>query len=161
VSHVRDDGSAHEIGFATCAACGQALPKQPAKRSLDESLLDGEGVVTTRDRLVTIDARRRCAITRHDGSEQTVALSPTEIGILSALAIRPLQTWSRIELQVAARINLACDSRIIDAYVKQIRRKIGDSARAPRYLLTVRGAGYCLSDEWASSQPETLADIRC
>jgi DNA-binding response OmpR family regulator len=36
--------------------------------------------------------------------------------------------------------------RAIDAHVKNIRRKIEPNARAPRYLLTVYGVGYRLTD---------------
>ncbi len=32
--------------------------------------------------------------------------------------------------------------RSIDVYVRRLRRKLGDDPRQPRYVATVRGAGY-------------------
>jgi DNA-binding response OmpR family regulator len=32
--------------------------------------------------------------------------------------------------------------RTIDAHVKNLRRKLGDEPRHPRYILTVTGVGY-------------------
>jgi DNA-binding response OmpR family regulator len=34
--------------------------------------------------------------------------------------------------------------RTIDAHVKNLRRKLGDDPRAPRYVVTVTGVGYKL-----------------
>jgi two-component system response regulator MtrA len=34
------------------------------------------------------------------------------------------------------------DSRLVDMAVKRVRDKLGDDARTPRYITTVRGAGY-------------------
>jgi DNA-binding response OmpR family regulator len=34
--------------------------------------------------------------------------------------------------------------RTIDAHVKNLRRKLGDDPRDPRYLVTVTGVGYKL-----------------
>lgn len=31
--------------------------------------------------------------------------------------------------------------------MKSLRKKLGDSAAAPKYILTVRGAGYRLADD--------------
>ena len=37
--------------------------------------------------------------------------------------------------------------RVIDAHVKNIRRKIEPRPSTPRYILTVHGVGYRLADE--------------
>lgn len=37
------------------------------------------------------------------------------------------------------------DSRLVDMAVKRLRDKLGDDARNPRYIATVRGAGYRMS----------------
>ena len=37
--------------------------------------------------------------------------------------------------------------RTIDAHVKNLRRKLGEDARAPRLVLTVYGRGYAFAEE--------------
>ncbi len=37
-------------------------------------------------------------------------------------------------------------SNLVDAHIKSLRRKLGDNATSPRYIVTVRGAGYRLAD---------------
>ncbi|QAY67664.1 winged helix-turn-helix domain-containing protein [Paenibacillus protaetiae] len=38
-------------------------------------------------------------------------------------------------------------SNVVDAHIKSLRKKLKDSAVAPQYIVTVRGAGYRLADE--------------
>jgi DNA-binding response OmpR family regulator len=99
------------------------------------------------DGLISIDCARRLVTTHHGGVTSFYVLSLTELKILTALAETPLRSWNRTELRVIAG-NLHRDERIIDSFVKQIRHKLGDNARSPRYVLTVRGEGYCLSDQF-------------
>ena len=40
--------------------------------------------------------------------------------------------------------------RSIDVHVSQVRRKLGDDAKQPRFIRTIRGVGYKLED---SSEP--------
>ena len=58
------------------------------------------------------------------------------------------RTASLIGAPQVAIHGVAFDSyeRAIDAHVKNIRRKIEPDPRAPRYLLTVYGVGYRLTD---------------
>ncbi|SFF14376.1 DNA-binding response regulator, OmpR family, contains REC and winged-helix (wHTH) domain [Paenibacillus algorifonticola] len=42
-------------------------------------------------------------------------------------------------------------SNVVDVHIKSLRKKLKDSAVAPKYIVTVRGAGYRLADEAASS----------
>ncbi len=37
-------------------------------------------------------------------------------------------------------------SNLVDAHIKSLRKKLKDSAVAPKYIVTVRGAGYRLAD---------------
>jgi two-component system alkaline phosphatase synthesis response regulator PhoP len=37
-------------------------------------------------------------------------------------------------------------SNVVDVHVKSLRKKLGDSAASPRYIVTVRGVGYRLAD---------------
>jgi DNA-binding response OmpR family regulator len=92
---------------------------------------------------VTLDIPRlRTAV-----SGRPVELTATEFQLLAALARQPGRVFTRAQLLDAIH-GVAFDSyeRAIDAHVKNIRRKIEPDSRAPRYLLTVYGVGYRLTD---------------
>jgi DNA-binding response OmpR family regulator len=78
---------------------------------------------------------------------RAVTLTGTEFQLLTALARQPGRVFTRSQLLDAIH-GVAFESyeRAIDAHVKNIRRKIESNARAPRYLLTVYGVGYRLTD---------------
>ena len=38
------------------------------------------------------------------------------------------------------------DARTIDAHIKNLRQKLGDDPKHPRYILTVFGVGYKLAE---------------
>jgi DNA-binding response OmpR family regulator len=76
-----------------------------------------------------------------------VTLTATEFQLLTAMARQPGRVFTRSQLLDAIH-GVAFESyeRAIDAHVKNIRRKIEPDPRAPRYLLTVYGVGYRLTD---------------
>jgi DNA-binding response OmpR family regulator len=78
--------------------------------------------------------------------QQPVALTRSEFDLLSALAGRPGRVYSRLEL-VARLQGTDHDGyeRTVDAHVKNLRRKLGDDPRAPRFVCTVTGVGYKLA----------------
>jgi two-component system alkaline phosphatase synthesis response regulator PhoP len=77
-----------------------------------------------------------------------VELTPTEFELLAALAAQPGRIFSRAQLLDAIHgVAIESYERAIDAHVKNIRRKIEPDPRQPRYILTVYGIGYRLSDE--------------
>ena len=84
---------------------------------------------------------------RVDVSGRPAELTATEFQLLTALARQPGRVFTRAQLLDAVH-GVAFDSyeRAIDAHVKNIRRKIEPDPRAPRYLLTVYGVGYRLTD---------------
>ena len=84
---------------------------------------------------------------RVDVSGRPVELTATEFQLLTALSRQPGRVFTRAQLLDAIH-GVAFDSyeRAIDAHVKNIRRKIEPDPRAPRYLLTVYGVGYRLTD---------------
>ena len=84
---------------------------------------------------------------RTDVSGRQVDLTATEFQLLAALARQPGRVFTRAQLLDAIH-GVAFDSyeRAIDAHVKNIRRKIEPDPRMPRYLLTVYGVGYRLTD---------------
>jgi DNA-binding response OmpR family regulator len=80
---------------------------------------------------------------RRDG--ETLSLTRSEFDLLHALATRPGRVWSRYELVTRVQgYDYEGYERTIDAHVKNLRRKLGEDPRHPRYVLTVPGVGYKL-----------------
>jgi two-component system phosphate regulon response regulator OmpR len=76
---------------------------------------------------------------------ETVALTGMEAGLMRALAAAPGQVLSREQLaERGGSATQAINDRTIDVQVTRLRRKIEQDAKNPRYLVTVRGGGYCL-----------------
>jgi DNA-binding response OmpR family regulator len=90
---------------------------------------------------VVIDEPRRVVTVR--GS--AVDLTPTEWGILLALASVPGRVYSRFELINRVRgYEFEGYERIIDSHVKNLRRKIEQDQGSPEIVKTVLGGGYRL-----------------
>jgi DNA-binding response OmpR family regulator len=90
---------------------------------------------------LVIDESRRVAEVRG----AAVDLTPTEWGILVALATVPGRVYSRLELINRVRgYEFEGYERTIDSHVKNLRRKIEKDQRAPEIIQTVLGGGYRL-----------------
>jgi DNA-binding response OmpR family regulator len=76
---------------------------------------------------------------------QALQLSRREFDLLGYLAARPDQVVSRRELLADVWHQSYGDDQTIDVHVSWLRRKLGESAAAPRYLHTVRGVGVKLA----------------
>jgi DNA-binding response OmpR family regulator len=77
--------------------------------------------------------------------DRVVELTRIEFDLLDALSERPRVTLTREQL--LARVwgpNWFGDDHLVDVHVSKLRQKLGDDARAPRYVRTVRGIGYRL-----------------
>jgi two-component system, OmpR family, alkaline phosphatase synthesis response regulator PhoP len=73
------------------------------------------------------------------------ALTRTEFDILATLAAHPGRVYSRMQLMEAAQgVAYEGYERTMDAHVKNLRRKLGDDPKEPRYIQTVFGVGYKL-----------------
>ena len=79
-------------------------------------------------------------------SGSDVTLTGYEFALLKALAERAGRVLSREQLLDLAKgsADEAYD-RSIDVQISRLRQKIGDDARRPRHLKTIRGAGYMLA----------------
>ena len=77
-------------------------------------------------------------------TEEIVALTGMEAGLMRALAAAPGQVVSREALAERSAAGQAINDRTIDVQVTRLRRKIEVDARNPRYLVTIRGGGYSL-----------------
>lgn len=75
-----------------------------------------------------------------------VSLTSYEFDLLRVLAERTGHVLSREQLLDLARggAELAFE-RSIDVQMSKLRQKLGDDARVPRMLKTVRGVGYMLA----------------
>ncbi|WP_324716263.1 response regulator transcription factor [Carboxydochorda subterranea] len=90
---------------------------------------------------LTVDVPRHQATLR--GRE--LELTPTEFKILATLASHPGRVFTR--LQLVERVQgMAFEGyeRTIDAHIKNLRQKLGDDPRHPRFIATVYGVGYKL-----------------
>ena len=75
----------------------------------------------------------------------TVPLTPTQYGLLVALARVPGRVYSRYELVNRVRgYEFEGYERTIDAHVKNLRRKLERDPHEPELVLTVLGGGYRL-----------------
>src|ERR1700727_1032309 len=88
-----------------------------------------------------IDEPQRQVIVR--GS--VVSLTPTEWGLLLALATVPGRVYSRFELINRVRgYEFEGYERTVDSHVKNLRRKIESDPAQPQIVQTVLGGGYRL-----------------
>lgn len=84
-------------------------------------------------------------IRRHEvaKNEDLVSLTPNEYKILLLLASNPGQIFSRERLvESAFGVDYDGFDRTIDTHIKNIRYKIEDNPKTPKYILTVYGVGY-------------------
>ncbi|MFL5756850.1 MAG: response regulator transcription factor [Chloroflexota bacterium] len=87
---------------------------------------------------------------RHEASVggQPVALTAAEFRLLVALLEADGRVLSRDQLMDAVyRDDDSVLDRTIDVHVRRLRDKLGDDAVTPRYVATVRGAGYRAAPE--------------
>jgi two-component system alkaline phosphatase synthesis response regulator PhoP len=88
---------------------------------------------------ITVDLERRMA--RLEG--EPLDLTPTEFDILATLMRTPGRPYSRMELLEATSGDaFEGYERTIDVHIKNLRRKLGDSGRNPRFVQTVLHHGY-------------------
>jgi DNA-binding response OmpR family regulator len=79
-------------------------------------------------------------------AEEPVELTPTEFDILETLMRDTGRVFSREEILEAVHgVAFEAYERTVDAHVKNLRHKIEADPTTPRYVLTVRGAGYRLN----------------
>jgi DNA-binding response OmpR family regulator len=76
---------------------------------------------------------------------QPLQLSRREFDLLGYLAARPDRVVPRQELLSEVWHQSYGDDQTIDVHVSWLRRKLGESAAAPRYVHTVRGVGVKLA----------------
>lgn len=81
-------------------------------------------------------------------SDQVLDLTANEFKLLSAMAKRPQQVFSREALaELVFDYDYAAQSRNIDTYIKNLRKKLKDDPRKPHYIQTRFGLGYQFGGE--------------
>jgi DNA-binding response OmpR family regulator len=117
----------------------RAVLRRAARPSGDAVTLPASQVISVGE--LTLDLGRREA--RLAG--RSVELTTIQFDLLTVLAQRPGQVFSRLQLLDAVQGEaFAGYERTIDVHIKNLRQALGDDSRNPRYILTVRGVGYKL-----------------
>jgi DNA-binding response OmpR family regulator len=100
-----------------------------------------QGVASYGDGVLVVDEPRRTVMVRGAAAD----LTPTEWGVLGALAAVPGRVYSRYELINRVRgYEFEGYERTIDSHVKNLRRKIEADPGNPVIVQTVLGGGYRL-----------------
>jgi DNA-binding response OmpR family regulator len=99
--------------------------------------LDADGVV--RHGPLVVEAEGRAASI--DGVE--LELTRTEFDLLEALAGAPRRVWTRRALLTKVwGTEWPMDEHLVEVHIGNLRKKLGDKGREPRFIRTVRGVGY-------------------
>jgi DNA-binding response OmpR family regulator len=119
------------------------------RRSDGEPILELAGLVVDRARhTVTVDGR-------------SVTLTPVESVLLITLLEADGRVLSRDQLLDSVYGLDAADvlDRTIDVHIGRLREKLGDAAATPRFIATVRGAGYRIRQAPAEGQGHDQAVV--
>jgi two-component system, OmpR family, response regulator CpxR len=86
--------------------------------------------------------------------DQMLHLTAVEFDLLWALAkgAGRVKTREQLLLEVADR-NFEVFDRSIDVHISSVRKKLGDDPKSPRFIVTIRSAGYMMRKQ----SPETTA----
>jgi DNA-binding response OmpR family regulator len=75
--------------------------------------------------------------------DEPILLTRTEFDVLAALSSRPGVVFTRRQLIESVWGDAwGGNTHLVDVHVGHLRRKLGDDAADPRYVVTVRGVGY-------------------
>ncbi|MDR0640012.1 MAG: response regulator transcription factor [Spirochaetaceae bacterium] len=88
---------------------------------------------------LTLNAESRTV--RKDGC--LIPLTASQFDVLTLLMARPAKIWTRDEIIEAVKgDDFDGFDRAIDTHIKNLRQKLGDDPKSPRYIVTVYGMGY-------------------
>jgi DNA-binding response OmpR family regulator len=90
---------------------------------------------------LTVYPEARCAFL----GQQPLLLTTAEFNLLFSLAraAGSVKTREELSLEVAER-NFDAFDRSIDVHISSLRKKLGDDPKMPRFIVTVRSAGYMM-----------------
>ena len=76
-------------------------------------------------------------------ADKSVDLTPSEFDLLAALMTSPGRVFSRLDLlDILQGIRYEGYERTIDTHIKNLRAKIEEDPRSPKYIETIYGVGY-------------------
>lgn len=79
---------------------------------------------------------------------QEVSLTPNEFKVLLTLAQNPHKVFTRSHLvSLAFGYDFEGYDRTVDTHIKNLRQKIEDNVKEPKYIVTVYGVGYKFEGE--------------
>jgi DNA-binding response OmpR family regulator len=129
-----DDYIVKPFGIDQVTARIRAVLRRSRHNGADDPITVGD---------LTIHARTRTARL----GESTLELARKEFDLLLALAQRPGEVVSKRELLAEVwQQAYGGSDRTVDVHLSWLRRKLGETAAAPRYLVSVRGVGVRLVD---------------
>jgi DNA-binding response OmpR family regulator len=103
-----------------------------------------ENIISLDKGKLTIDIDRR--LVKLDGEE--ISLTPNEFDILYVLASNKGKAFTREAIiERTFGIDFDGSDRIIDVHIKNLRKKIEEDSRSPKYILTVTKIGYKFGDD--------------
>ena len=80
-------------------------------------------------------------------SGKLIELTPSEFGLLAAMAQHPGRVFSRTQLlELMQGSTFESFDRAVDSHIKNLRKKIERDPQVPEYILTVYGVGYRFRD---------------
>jgi len=113
----------------------RAMLRRPRHQA--NSLANGEhGAQHLGDLVIDRDRHR---VTRN---EKEVPLTAREFELLTMLADQPGRVFTRAQILDHIWSSEFYDEHVVEVHVANLRHKLGDDSSAPRYVETVRGAGY-------------------
>ena len=75
--------------------------------------------------------------------DETLHLTPLEFDLLTVLARKPFQVFTREELlEQVWGYRHSSDTRLVNVHIQRLRSKVEKDPENPEVVLTVRGVGY-------------------
>ena len=103
-----------------------------------------DNIISLNNGKLTIDNDKRSV--KLNGEE--ISLTPNEFDILYALASNKGKVFTRESIiERVFGIDFDGSDRIIDVHIKNLRKKIEEDTKFPRYIVTVTKIGYKFGDE--------------
>jgi len=97
----------------------------------------------SQDEILLADLKINADAYSVEQSGEAIDLTRTEFSLLLTMAQQPGRAFSRLQLLEASQgVAFEGYERSIDAHIKNLRAKLGDNSRDPRYIETIFGVGY-------------------